>query len=104
MLDTNIGQAMDVLADIVLHATFEKREMEKEKLVVIEELKNAEDDPEDIIHDYFERSIFPEHSLGFPIIGTEENVRRFNGTSPVARRGPLTSLPDGRFGGRARRP
>ena len=77
VLDTDIGQAMDVLADIVLNATFEKREMEKEKLVVIEELKNSEDDPEDIIHDYFERSIFPEHSLGYPIIGTEENVKRF---------------------------
>ncbi|HSQ75166.1 MAG TPA: pitrilysin family protein, partial [Bacteroidota bacterium] len=70
VLDSDIGQAMDVLADIVLNATFEKREMEKEKLVVIEELKNSEDDPEDIIHDYFERSIFPEHSLGYPIIGT----------------------------------
>lgn len=77
VLDTNIGEAMDVLTDIVLHATFDKKEMEREKQVVIEELKNAEDDPEDIIHDYFERSIFPDHSLGFPIIGTEENVRRF---------------------------
>ena len=77
VLDTNIGEAMDVLADIVLHATFDKKEMEREKQVVIEELKNAEDDPEDIIHDYFERSIFPDHSLGYPIIGTEENVRRF---------------------------
>jgi predicted Zn-dependent peptidase len=77
VLDSDIGQAMDVLADLVLNATFEKREMEKEKLVVIEELKNSEDDPEDIIHDYFERSIFPSHSLGYPIIGTEENVRNF---------------------------
>jgi predicted Zn-dependent peptidase len=77
VLDTNMGEAMDVLADLVLHATFEKKEMEREKLVVIEELKNAEDDPEDIIHDYFERSIFPDHSLGYPIIGTEENVKHF---------------------------
>lgn len=77
VLDANIGEAMDVLADLVLHATFERREMEREKLVVIEELKNAEDDPEDIIHDYFERALFPDHSLGFPIIGTEVNVRRF---------------------------
>jgi predicted Zn-dependent peptidase len=77
VLDSDIGVAMDVLADLILNASFEKREMEKEKLVVIEELKNAEDDPEDIIHDYFERSIFPSHSLGYPIIGTEENVRNF---------------------------
>ncbi|MDL1893332.1 insulinase family protein, partial [Sphingobacteriales bacterium CHB3] len=57
--------------------TFKKEELEREKLVVIEELKNAEDDPEDIIHDYFEKALFPQHSLGFPIIGTEENLRRF---------------------------
>ncbi len=59
VLDTNIGEAMDVLADLMLNATFESREMEKEKLVVIEELKNAEDDPEDIIHDYFEKYVVP---------------------------------------------
>ena len=46
-------------ADLVLNATFERQELEKEKLVVIEELKNAEDDPEDIIHDYFEKALFP---------------------------------------------
>jgi predicted Zn-dependent peptidase len=77
ILDTHIGNAMDVLSDIFLHATFREDELEKEKLVVIEELKNAEDDPEDIIHDYFEKAIFPGHSLGFPIIGTEKNLRKF---------------------------
>ena len=77
VLDTNLREAMDVLADLMLNATFERREMEKEKLVVIEELKNAEDDPEDIIHDYFEQTLFPRHSLGNPVIGTEANVRRF---------------------------
>jgi predicted Zn-dependent peptidase len=77
VLDANMREAMDVLADLVLNATFKREELEKEKLVVIEELKNAEDDPEDIIHDYFEKSLFPTHSLGYPIIGTEDNVRRF---------------------------
>lgn len=77
VLDEHVPEAMDVLADILLNATFKKEEVEREKLVVIEELKNAEDDPEDIIHDYFEKSIFPKHSLGYPIIGTEQNLRRF---------------------------
>ncbi len=77
VLDKNMPEAMDVLADLILHATFRKREVEKEKLVVIEELRNSEDDPEDIIHDYFEKAIFPNHSLGNPIIGTEDNLRRF---------------------------
>jgi len=78
VLDSNVAEAMDVLSDIVTHATFKEQELEKEKLVVIEELRNAEDDPEDIIHDYFEKALFPEHALGFPIIGTEKNLRSFS--------------------------
>lgn len=77
VLDRHVGEAMDVLADLVQNATFKKEELEREKLVVLEELKNAEDDPEDIIHDYFEKALFPRHSLGFPIIGTRENLMRF---------------------------
>lgn len=77
VLDAHVPQAMDVLADLILNATFEKKELEKEKQVVIEELRNAEDDPEDIIHDYFEKALFPDHALGNPIIGTEQNLKRF---------------------------
>ncbi len=66
VLDTYVGEAMDVLADLVLNATFGRQEMEKEKQVVIEELKNAEDDPEDIIHDYFETVSFPRAFPGIP--------------------------------------
>ncbi len=77
VLDEYVVKAMDVLSDIILNSTFRKEELEKEKLVVIEELRNAEDDPEDIIHDYFEKALFPRHSLGYPIIGTETNLRRF---------------------------
>src|SRR5436309_3512683 len=77
VLDEHIEQAVDVLSDLVQHATFKREELEKEKLVVIEELKNAEDDPEEIIHDYLEKALFPTHSVGFPIIGTEANLRAF---------------------------
>jgi predicted Zn-dependent peptidase len=77
VLDEHLPEAMDVLADLILNSTLKREELEREKLVVIEELKNAEDDPEDVIHDYFEKALFPNHSLGYPIIGTEENVRRF---------------------------
>ena len=77
VLDEHLVQAIDVLSDIVQNGTFRHEELEKEKLVVIEELRSAADDPEDIIHDYFEKALFPSHSLGFPIIGTEANVRSF---------------------------
>lgn len=87
VLDMHVDEAMDVLADLVHNATFKKEELEREKLVVIEELKNAEDDPEDIIHDYFEKALFPTHSLGYPIIGTEENLRRFKREDLLAHTG-----------------
>jgi predicted Zn-dependent peptidase len=78
VLDEFAPLAVDVLTDMVLHATFPEKELEKEKGVVIEELKNAEDDPDDIIHDYFEKAIFGAHPMGFPVIGTEKNLRAFH--------------------------
>jgi predicted Zn-dependent peptidase len=78
VLDEHVPHALDVLSDLVQNATFRKEELDKERYVVIEELKNAEDDPEDLIHDHFEKSLFPKHPLGFPIIGTVENLKCFN--------------------------
>jgi predicted Zn-dependent peptidase len=86
VLDEHADLALDVLSDILLHPTFPEREVEKERGVIIEELKNAEDDPDDIIHDYFEKAIFGPHSLGFPVIGTEENLRRISRSELVAYR------------------
>jgi len=77
ILDTNLAQTLDVLSDLVRNATFNHEEMEKEKLVVLEELKSSEDDPEDVVHEYFERALFPNHSLGLPIIGCERNLMSF---------------------------
>ena len=73
-LDKHIARAVEVLSDMVQFPLFDEKEMKKEKQVVIEEIKNIEDDPDDLIHDYFERSIYPKHSLGYPVIGTPENI------------------------------
>jgi predicted Zn-dependent peptidase len=77
VLDEYTELAVDVLSDLVLNATLPAKDLEKEKGVVIEELKNAEDDPDDIIHDYFEKALFGSHPLGYPVIGTESNLRSF---------------------------
>ena len=77
VLDEYTELAIDVLSDLTLHAVFPPRDLEKEKGVVIEELKNVEDDPDDIIHDYFDKALFGEHPLGFPVIGSESNLRSF---------------------------
>jgi len=76
-LDEYSELALDVLSDLVQHAVFPEKELEKEKGVVIEELRNAEDDPDDIIHDYFDKALFGSHPLGFPVMGTEPNLRSF---------------------------
>ena len=77
VLDEHASLAVDVLADLVLNATIPEKDLEKEKAVVIEELKNAEDDPDDIIHDYFDKALFGRHPLGYPVIGTEPNLHSF---------------------------
>ncbi len=80
VLDEYTELALDVLSDLVQHPRFPERELEKEKGVVIEELKNAEDDPDDIIHDYFDKAVFGNHALGRPVIGVEQNLRSFTRT------------------------
>jgi len=78
VLDEFAELGIDVLSDIVQHPVFPGRELEKERGVVIEELKNAEDTPDDIIHDHLERAIYGSNSLGFPIIGRADNLKRFS--------------------------
>jgi predicted Zn-dependent peptidase len=78
ILDAHMNKAIDVLSDIVQHPIFDPKEIEKERSVVLEELKNIEDDPDDIIHDYLERSVYYKHPLGFPVIGRADSIRKFN--------------------------
>ncbi|MBN1399141.1 MAG: insulinase family protein [Bacteroidetes bacterium] len=78
VLDEHLELAMDVLADITLSPTFPEKEVLKEKNVVLEELKQAEDDPDDIIHDYLEKAIFKTNPLGMPVIGTAESISSFH--------------------------
>jgi predicted Zn-dependent peptidase len=78
VLDEHVELAIDVLSDLALNPLFPAKELEKEKGVVLEELKQIEDDPDDIIHDYFEKAIYGEHPLGMPVIGTEKSVKNFN--------------------------
>lgn len=87
VLDKHSRLALDVLSDLAMNATFPVKELEKEKGVVIEELKNAEDDPDDIIHDYFEKALYGSHPMGFPVIGTEANLRGFSKSDLTEYRG-----------------
>ena len=77
VLDEHVELAMDVLSDMIVNPTFPSKEIIKEKNVVIEELHETEDDPDDVIHDYFEKVLFGTHPLALPIIGTEKSIRAF---------------------------
>lgn len=77
VLDEYVEKAVDVLSDMLLNSTFPVKEMEKEKTVVLEEIKRMEDDPDDLVHEYFEKHIYGNHPFARPIIGTAENVKSF---------------------------
>ncbi len=77
-LDTELTRALDVLSDMVRNSTFPVDEVEKEKKVVIEEMKMYRDSPEDYLFEAFSRRVFKDHPLGRPIIGFEETVNAFD--------------------------
>jgi predicted Zn-dependent peptidase len=77
VLDEHLELATDVLSDLVFQPTFPEKELDKERNVVLEELKQAEDDPDDIIQDYFEKALFKTHPLGMPVIGSAKSISLF---------------------------
>jgi len=74
VLDTHIHQALDILADIFLHSTLDANELDKERQVILEEIRMQEDQPEDLVHDIINELIWPDQPLGFPVAGREESV------------------------------
>ena len=76
-LDTELCTALDVLSDMVMHPIFLKEEIEKEKKVVIEEMKMYRDSPDDFLFEEFTSHLFKDHPLGRPILGYEETVSAF---------------------------
>ncbi len=78
VLDEHLPQAFDILSDLVLHPMFRPEDIEKEKRVILEELKMDADNPEYLVHEIFSSNFWKGHALGKPILGTKETVRRFN--------------------------
>ena len=83
-LAEHAGRALDTVLDLVTQPTLPEREIEKEKDVVIEEIKMYEDAPDDQIFDLVEAAVYPGHALGRPVIGTPESVRSFSRDSLAA--------------------
>ncbi|SPE36987.1 Uncharacterized zinc protease YmxG [Candidatus Sulfopaludibacter sp. SbA6] len=78
VLDQHLSLAFDVLADLVLHPLFRDEDIEKEKGVILEEIKMEADSPDYLVHEIFSSNFWKDHPLGKPILGTRETVKRFD--------------------------
>ncbi|MGH9368428.1 MAG: M16 family metallopeptidase, partial [Thermoanaerobaculia bacterium] len=74
-LDAHFGKALDLLSDIVLAPAFESEDIEVERGVILEEIGESNDNPDDLVHELFVRSFWKSHPLGEPILGTADTVR-----------------------------
>jgi predicted Zn-dependent peptidase len=81
VLDTHAQFALDVLADMFFNSSFVEEELNKERNVVLEEIKMYDDTPDDIVHDLLSTAIYGDHPLGYPILGTEETLNTFTGST-----------------------
>jgi predicted Zn-dependent peptidase len=76
-LKQDFRRAMDLLQDIFLHSTFPEKEREKEAEVILNEIQEYDDSPSDLIFDRAEELLFPRHSIGRNILGSQESLGRF---------------------------
>ena len=77
VMDEHLPRAFDILSDLVLHPAFPVEEIEREKKVILEEIKMVEDTPDDLVHELFTEHYWRDHPLGRPILGTPDTVGSF---------------------------
>ena len=77
VLDEHLPIALDVLSDLVLNPVFDEQDISRERGVILEEIKMDEDNPDYLVHEIFTQNFWKGHSLGLPILGTRDTVKRF---------------------------
>jgi predicted Zn-dependent peptidase len=83
VLKEDISLALDILADILQHSTFEPDELERERTVILQEIGQANDTPDDIIFDYFQECAFPDQAMGRPVLGSPKIIKKLSRKSVV---------------------
>ena len=78
VLDEHLPLAVDILADLISNPLFTDDDIEKEKKVILEEIKMVEDTPDDLVHEIFAEGFWSGHPLGRPILGTPASVNALN--------------------------
>jgi predicted Zn-dependent peptidase len=76
VLKEDLGLAVDIIADILQHSVMDEAELARERAVILQEIGQANDTPDDIIFDYFQETAFPGQALGRPVLGSAGVVER----------------------------
>lgn len=76
VLKDDVELGADILADILTRSTFQPDELERERQVIIQEIGQAQDTPDDLIFDMLQEATYPDQAIGRPILGSAENVAR----------------------------
>ena len=74
VLDEQLPVAVDILSDVVLHPRFADDDVQREKNVILEEIKMVEDTPDDLVHELFLQRFWTGHPLSLPILGTRDSI------------------------------
>src|SRR5579862_6751748 len=95
ILDEHLPKAFDILADLVREPRFATADIDREKSVVLEEIRMTQDNPEDLVHELFTQNFWHSHPLGRPILGTPETVSSLSRHATILVSAPLRARSPG---------
>ncbi|MGA2192372.1 MAG: pitrilysin family protein [Nitrospirota bacterium] len=75
VLDEHLPRAFDLLSDIFNNSVFDPKEIDRERKVIIEEIKMVEDTPDDLVHEMLYESVWKGNPLGQPVLGTKKSIK-----------------------------
>jgi predicted Zn-dependent peptidase len=75
LLKEDLALGADIIGDILCHSTFEPDEVERERGVILQEIGQANDTPDDVVFDHFQSAAYPSQPMGRPVLGTEQIIR-----------------------------
>jgi predicted Zn-dependent peptidase len=77
-LSENFIQVFNLISELLLESKIAEEDLAKEKSVILEEIKSNNEDPGEYVFDLFFKALFPNHSMGLPIAGTQQSVKKFD--------------------------
>lgn len=77
VLKGDVGLALDILSDILVNPLFTEEELERERDVILQEIGQARDTPDELVFDHLQQACYPDQPMGWPIFGSDETVAGF---------------------------